>query len=137
MITKKFEEVILNSVLRGDTSGLPENYYLGLCSNQLVSRDMTMAQINEISGDGYSRLACPRTAIGWNEVEEQTDCLSSRSQQVTFSPTGNWTVFNRMFLCDGASGSDCNLLAISTPLPTEVSLTSEQTYPVAFEFYLK
>lgn len=137
MITKKFEEVILNSVLRGDTSGLPENYYLGLCSNQQVSRDMTMAQINEISGAGYSRLACPRTAIGWNEVEEQTDCLSSRSQQVTFSPTGDWTVFNRMFLCDGASGSECNLLAISTPLPTEVSLTAEQTYPVAFEFYLK
>ena len=137
MITKTFEEILLNSAFRGDDSGLPETYYLGLCSNLNVSREMTMAQINEISGDGYQRLAAPKTAIGWNEVEEQSDCLSIRSQQVTFNPTGNWTAFNRMFLCDAASGSECNLLAVSTPLPNEVSLEADQTYPVAFEFYLK
>lgn len=137
MITKEFEEVILNAVLRGDTSGLPENYYLGLCSNREVSREMTLSDITEVSGDGYGRLAAPRTAIGWLDVEEQTDCLSIRSQQVTFYPTGDWTPFSRMFLTDASSGTEGKLLAVSSPLPTEVSLTAEQTYPVAFELYLK
>lgn len=136
MITKTFEDILLENAFRG-SDNLPDTYYLGLCSNLTVSRDMTMDQINEISGSGYARLAAPRTAVGWNETEEQGDCLAIRSQQVTFTPTGNWTAFNRMFLCDAASGSECNLLAVSTPLPTEVSLEDDQTYPVAFEFYLK
>lgn len=137
MITRTFEEIVLNSVLRGDVSKLPDNYYLGLCNNHEVTRDMTLADISEVVGEGYGRLACPRTAIGWQAVAEETDCLSIRSQQVTFYPQGTWTPFQRMFLCDVSSGSDGHLLAVSSPLPLEVELTAEQTYPVAFELYLK
>ena len=137
MITKEFESAILNSVLRGDSSGLPETYYLGLCSDREITRETTLADLHEVVGDGYARLAAPRTAIGWLEPEEQTDCLSVRSQQVTFYPTGDWTPFSRMFLTDASSGNEGKLLAISSPLPTEVELTADQTYPVAFELYLK
>lgn len=137
MITQAFEEILLNSALRGDVSKLPDTYYLGLCANHEVDRTMTLADISEVVGDGYTRLACPRTAIGWQPVKEETDCLSIRSQQVTFYPTGTWTPFARMFLCDVSSGTEGTLLAVSSPLPLDVELTAEQTYPVAFELYLK
>lgn len=137
MITKDFEELILNNVLRG-TEDLPASLFVGLCYNADLFRDMTMSDIIEVSGDGYTRLELPRTATGWLETEEQTDCLSIRSQQVIFSPTGEWTPFTRMFLCTASTGTeDVKLLAVSSPLALPVTLTSGQTYPCAFELYLK
>lgn len=137
MITKKFEELILTSVLRGDTSVLPENFYLGLCNARSVDREMTMEDVGEISGSGYTRLEVPRTATGWLEPQPQTDCLSIRTRQSTFTPTGTWTPFIRMFLCTAASGTDCDLLAVSSPLPLESTLTDGQSYTTAFELFLK
>lgn len=136
MITSEFEADLLENAFRGNST-LPANYYLGLCNNSNIDRGMTLADINEVVGDGYSRIACSRSAAGWGEPIAQADCLAIRSQQVNFTSTGQWTSFNRAFLCDVSEGTSGKLLAVSTPLPTEVSLASGTTYPVAFEFYLK
>lgn len=137
MITSEFERILLNNAFRGDSSELPATYYVGLCNNNLVTRDMTMSDIIEVVGDGYERKALPASVTSWGEPQPQSDCTSIRSEQVSYSAASDWTSFNRMFLCDASSGTDCKLLAISTPLANEVSLTTGINYPAAFEFYLK
>lgn len=136
MITSKFESDLLEAAFRGNTT-LPANYYLGLCNNSDVDRSMTLDDIVEVVGNGYARIDCPRSASGWGEPIAQADCYAIRSKQVNFVATGNWTAFNRAFLCDVSSGTKGKLIAVSTPLPAEVALIKGTTYPVAFEFYLK
>lgn len=137
MITSKFDEILLDNAFRGNNSEMPKTYYVGLCYNNAVDREMAMEDIREVVGDGYERKPLTATSADWQVVQQQADCASIRSEQVNFSAAGNWTSFNRMFLCDAASGTDCNLLAVSTPLATEVGLSQGGVYPTAFEFYLK
>lgn len=136
MITKVFETAILDYVFHNDSSAIGE-MFIGLCNNQSVSREMTLADIQEVQGDGYSRIEIPRTSLGWLSVLDQADCQSIRTSEQVFIPAGDWTPFTRMFLCDVASGTDGKLLAITTPQPSEVLLTSGISYPVSFELYLK
>lgn len=136
MITKDFETAILNYVFRGESDSVGQ-FFVGLCNNQTASRDMTLADLAEVQGDGYARIEVPRTSVGWLEVLDQSDCQSIRTSEVIFTPSGQWSPFTRMFLCDCASGTEGKLLAISTPQPSEVTLNSGSSYPVSFELYLK
>lgn len=136
MITKEFERLILNSVLKNDQSELSE-YYIGLCNNVDVTRETTLADLTEVTGDGYSRIKVERAASDWLANTEQPDCLSVRSAEKVFTANGDWTQFNRLFLTTVASGTTGSLLAITTPLPVPVVLSATNKYPVAFELFLK
>lgn len=136
MITKEFEKIILDSVLKNDQSGVSE-FYIGLCNNESVSRETTMAEIAEITGNGYARIKINRDSSGWQSFVEQPDCLSARSVEQVFNPTGDWTPFSRVFLTTVASGTSGKLLAVTTALASPVVLTNGNKYPVAFELFLK
>lgn len=137
MITKDFEKIILESVLRNDQADLSSGYYVGLCSNETVSRETTLADLVEVTGDGYARQALLRNGSDWNEVAEQPDCLSIRSKEVSFKASGKWSPFTRLFLCTGESGTSGKLLAITTPLAKPVELESGNVFPAAIDLFLK
>lgn len=136
MISRAFENVILSSVLGGNKDNIPSNYYVGLCNNIDINRDMTLADLSETTGTGYAR----QSISGWQEPKDQPDCQSIRSNEVIFKSTGetdDWSGFSRMFLTDSESGTTGKLLAISTAMPNDVSLKAGASYPAVFELYLK
>lgn len=137
MITKDFEKIILESVLRNDQADLGGGFFVGLCSNETVSRETTLADLVEVTGDGYSRQALQRNGTDWNESAEQPDCLSLRSKEVSFSASGKWSPFTRLFLCTSASGTSGKLLAITTPLAKAVELDDGNVFPAAIDLFLK
>lgn len=135
MITKDFEEIALSALFRNDDSQLT-TFFIGLCSNTTADRNMTLADIVETTGPGYARIEVGRNATKWQEPQTQPDCMSISTTEQNFSASGTWTPFRRMFLATSSDNSG-KLLAMSTPLPVEVTLNNGDTYPAAMEVYLK
>lgn len=137
MITSELEKSVLADLFNG-ASNIPATLYIGLCNNEQVSRDMTLADLSEVTGTGYARIALARGTVDWQTPVAQSDSYSLTTAIKTFEASGSdWTEFNRMFLTDAASGTSGKLLAISTALPTPVTLTSGKSFPTAFKLFLQ
>lgn len=133
MITNKFAEKILNAVFKADDVSLG-TYYLGLCNDPVVSRDMELSDVHEITGAGYERIAITRDASGWVAQSIQPNVLKLASKTVIFSATAEWTPFNRLFIASTPNNTG-DVLAFSAAT-SPVTLTSGQTYPCTFDFYI-
>lgn len=144
MITKRFENIILDQMFRGVNWSV-DKLYLGLCNNHEVWREMEQSSIVEVTGKGYARIEVPRDAVNWDKVKDGVDCQLVRSAVKEFVPKEveegsgktDWTPFVRMFISTGSQPNTGELLAVSTALPLETKLTTTEEYPVSFEFYLK
>ena len=137
MITKEFEKSILGDIFQG-TSLVPSTLYIGLCSNETIYQDMPLSEIVEVTGTGYSRQALLRGNADWSNPSEQSDSYSIESAIKTFTASGSdWTPFSRMFLTDAASGTTGSLFAVSTALPSPVTLADGTSFPTTFKLFLK
>lgn len=131
-ITKAFETAILNQYFRN--TGTPTFYLgLGICSN--YSRESTMEDIVEVTGSGYSRVQIVRDSAEWGEPQSEPQCMRITSAVKTFSASGDWTEYDRIFIADAASGG--NLLSMSDKFDVPVSLSNGDTQSYSYSLYFK
>lgn len=99
------ENNILNAYLKG-TNRPGDSWYLGLYTNSTaLAENATLASINELSGNGYSRQLV-------QDSEWTVSGSEATGAQKTFTASGgNWTNIYGWFLTNVASGTSGILIA--------------------------
>ena len=118
---------------------VPTKFYLGLGNNGgtpgIPAENATLADITEVSGDGYARQEITRDTNGWPSLTKDTDGdWYVTSKQVAFVNTGteNWSAADYLFITDAASGTDGKLL-ICIALSSSRVLTPSDELDVKIE----
>lgn len=131
-ITKQMEEQILR---RFFLSTGTSTFYLGLCKCDDFSRNSTISDITEVVGEGYQRIQITADSVGWGEPTEEPNCLKIMSAIKSFSATGTWTPYNRIFIADALSGG--NLLTMSEKMANEMTLAAGNSQAYTYSFYFR
>lgn len=134
------EETYLKMLCQDDQTRVAGggNFYVGVCSDLLVTNATVLADLTEPTTGGYSRQPVARSAVGWPSIVATADGYKANTATVTFSATGADydQAFARFFLATTADNTG-QLLAISGALPSAVTLLNGETYPVSYALYLR
>lgn len=67
----------------------PANFYLGLCEDASVNEDAALADLTELSGNGYARQVIPGGSVtGWTSSITGTNDWKVTSTTETFTASG-------------------------------------------------
>lgn len=135
--TKVYEEELLKLIYQGDTTAFASGFYLGLCNSDGVTNETTLADLTEVTGSGYARVQLNRNSTDWGDPAEGSNSYHTESKQITFTATGDWTAFNRAFICNAASGTSGKLFIISGALTTTKTLSTGESFSLTFTNYLR
>lgn len=143
MLTYEGEQALMQILFQGDDTIVPlstGNFYIGAC-NQIPNKSDTLSSITSepSSAGGYARIAVPRTTIGWPTPSSWTVSGESRilSAVETWTATGaDFSAgFDRLFLCNVASGTSGILFGYSGQYSSLISLLTGQSQDLQFSFY--
>jgi hypothetical protein len=137
-IVKDGATLMLRSLFRGEAT-MPAAFYLGLTSASYTFDDATLADmaVLEPAGNGYARQLLTRNTTDWT-VQEVNGVLQAVSKIVAFTASANWDkVWDRMFLCDAASGTSGNVYSVSGPAPSPRTVLSGAGPSIRYEFWLR
>lgn len=91
--------------LFSEEQAVPDNLYMGMCTDLSLTKADTLASISEVAGPGYGRVAIPTTVAGWVSAVYNTDDRKMTSATGTFNATGDWTVGRCWFIATTIDGS--------------------------------
>jgi hypothetical protein len=112
---QELQKLIIQVVFQGDLSGLPATFYFGLGTGALPLKDETLADITEVFGPGYSRLALQRNLIDFPSLLLSNDNFKVTSATRRFAALGGaWTAADYAFLTDVSFGTSGRLFAAAT-----------------------
>ena len=140
MLTFEGEETLLRMIFQGDNLTVPpgSNFFLGACK-QLPQKVDTLLSINTepSAAGGYARIPLNRAILDFptiGQTDGETRILSSVK---TFSAVGGdfSLPFNRLFICNVASGTAGILIGYSGSYSSDITLLNGQTQDIQFEFY--
>jgi hypothetical protein len=103
------ENKLIDTILRGQASGIPASWYVGL---DTVACDETGSG-TEVSGGSYARVAVTSNLTNWAGTQSAGSTVASSgtsgttSNNVTITspaPTANWGVVNSVRIWDAESG---------------------------------
>jgi len=129
-------QFILDAAIR-QTQSVPAAYYLGWCTESALDENAGLADLTELSGSGYARVAIASDATDWTSAAHSTNGRKVTSKVCTFTAAGgNWSAAGRWFLATTADNS--GKLIASGPLASGagVTLLDTQSYDVAVEIRL-
>ena len=119
---------------------VPENFYVGLCTETSLAENATLASLTELTDTDYARYALPSSTSGWTSAGTGTNDRKVTSAGIAFSVITSgvtWTKANMWFLA--TTIDDTGKLLASGPLnsgsgwtltePQSLTLNIEITYP--------
>jgi len=113
------EKAIVDTFFRGNDSQYfsSSNFYIGLY-NGTISEDTTLATIpNEPSGNGYSRLACERSSVGFPLLEQHEGDWRVVSKELSLTASGgNIGPFNGTFIATSEDNTGSLIGAVAMPI---------------------
>lgn len=129
-------QFILDVAIR-QTQSVPAAYYLGWCEESDLDDNAGLADLTELSGPGYARVAINSNGTDWTSAAYSTTGRKVTSKACVFTAAGgNWSAAGRWFLATTAD--DSGQLIASGPLAggAGVTLLDTQHYDVAVELRL-
>lgn len=129
-------QFILDTSIR-QTQSVPAAYYLGWCTEATLDENASLADLTELAGNGYARVAINSDAVDWTSAAYSTNGRKVTSKVCTFTAAGGaWSTAYRWFLATTADMT--GKLIASRPLntPTGVTLANGQNYDVTPEIRL-
>lgn len=129
-------QFILDVAIR-QTQSVPASYYLGWCAESDLDDNASLADLTELSGNGYARVAIASNGTDWTSAAHSTNGRKVTSKVCTFTAAGgDWSAAGRWFLATTAD--DSGQLIASGPLASGsgVTLLTGQSYDVAIELRL-
>lgn len=115
---------------------VPANYYIGLATDASLAETATLADLTEVSGTGYARIAVASDDTDFTVADAGTNDKKATTKAVQFTGgAGGWTGAQTVFLCDVASGTAGKLIA-SEQLSTTRTLSESDTLDVAMAVQL-
>lgn len=136
-IVKSGALLFLQSLFQSQ-SVLPSSLYLGLC-NSTYTYATTLADVTatEPTTGGYARIAVARNVDNWT-LSAMEYAYMIESKQVTFTATADWDkTWTQAFICDAASGSTGNLIAISKILANPVQVEAGTPPSISWRHYIR
>lgn len=116
-------------VMFGGLQSIPENFYLGWCTNTALAENASLGAQTELSGNGYARVAIASDTSDWTAAAVSTDAYKVTSKVCTFTASGGaWSSAKTWFVA--TSSDDTGQLIASGPINggTGVALTDGQSY---------
>lgn len=129
-------QFILDVAIR-QTQSVPASYYLGWCAESDLDDNASLADLTELSGNGYGRVAIASNGTDWTSAAHSANGRKVTSKACTFTAAGgDWSAAGRWFLA--SSVDDSGQLIASGPLASGagVTLLDGQKYDVAIELRL-
>lgn len=131
-MTDKCENMILDTLFRGQVLPLGTKLYVGLLTSQ--SNEITTGI--EVSGGGYARVEIPRDLLSWagtqgagtTTASAGSSGITSNNVNITFpTPTADWGIVTAVGIYDTASGG---LQLVYAPLATPKTVNAQDSAPV-------
>lgn len=139
-LTETGASFFLRDIFRDETTLIATSLYIGLTNAPYTFDNCTLAAMaaGEPVGNDYARQLVHRNTSDWT-VQEVNGVVQALSKELTFSCTGapwsvNWT---RAFLCDAASGTSGNVLAVSGPAPSPIQTLVGAGPNIQYQYYLR
>jgi len=112
----------------------PANYYIGWCeqAESEIPANASLADLTELSGNGYARQAVPANATGMVSAAGGTNGRTLTTQEVTFTASGGpWNLAKTKFLA--TSADDSGRLIATEPINagSGIALGDGENYDVA------
>lgn len=140
MLTIEGKQTFGKMVAQGDAAVIAPgaNFYIGACK-QIPGLSDTLANITTEPTfvNGYSRVALPRSVAGFPTVDMINGAVRLLSMALSFSAVGgNFDkVFDRLFICDAASGYVGTLIGYSGAYSSDILVADGTTFDFKFELY--
>ena len=81
-------EYILETAF-SESQSVPANFYIGLCEDASVAEDAALADLTELSGNNYARVAVPSGShVGFTSESVGTNDRKVTTVTVTFTASG-------------------------------------------------
>ena len=117
-----------------EEQSVPENFYIGLATDESLAEDATLVDITEVSGTDYARIAVASNSTDMTSAAAGTNDRKVTTKSVVFTAGGTWTGAKTVFLATSSDGA--GKLIASAPLSTERILNSGSTLTVAMSITL-
>jgi len=96
---------------------VPDNFYVGLCTDSTIAENAALASLTELTDTDYARDTIPSTAVGWVSAGTGTNDRKVTSSSVEFAVVTSgvtWTTAESWFLA--TTSDDSGKLLASGPL---------------------
>lgn len=131
MIHTEGLQFILDVAIR-EAQTAPAAYYLAWCTETALDQNASLADLTELTGNGYARVAINSDGTDWTSASAGSTARKVTSKACTFTAAGgNWSAAGSWFLATTAD--DSGKLVASGPLNSGVGVTllDTQKYDVA------
>ena len=106
---------------------IPGDFYIGLCSDITIDKTDQLADLTEVSGSGYGRIALSSITV----TLRGTDDRKATGDEVTFNATGDWTVaYNWFMVTPGVASGTWVLVCWDTLEYAPILLTNGESASV-------
>jgi len=104
-----------------EAQSVPANFYVGLCTDASVAEDAVLADLAELSGNGYSRQTVASDGTDFTEAATGTNDRKVTTKTVTFTASGGaWSGAVHTFM--GTTSDDSGKLILVAALSTTRTL---------------
>ena len=94
-----------------EAQAVPVNFYIGLATDASLAENAALADLTELSGNGYARQAVPSSAVGFVSAGTGTNDRQVTTAAVMFTASGgNWATAYTAFLTTVVSGTAGKLI---------------------------
>lgn len=115
----EFSKMVVQAIFQGNLAVLPANLYIGLAHGALPGKSGTLADVLELTGNGYARKLLTRNTTDWPTLTSSAGDWKIASKLHEFDAIGDYDFpADYAFICDVAAGTVGRLfLSISVPEP--------------------
>lgn len=140
MLTTTGKQIFGKMVAQGDNSIIAPagNFYIGACKQIPDVGDVLTTITTEPNFvNGYARVPISRDATGFPTVDTVNGAVRILSKALAFSAVGADfdKVFDRLFICDVATGFVGNLIGYSGAYSADILVQDGTTFDFKFELY--
>lgn len=105
----------------------PGDFYIGLCTDITIDKSDQLADLTEVSGSGYARIALSSITVALRG----TDDRKATGNEVTFNATGDWTVaYNWFMITPGVASGTWVLVCWDSLTNAPILLTNGESVSV-------
>lgn len=118
-----------------EEQAVPANFYVGLCTDASVAEDASLADLTELSGNGYSRQTVASDNTDFTSAAAGTNDRKVTTKTVTFTASGGaWSGAVHAFI--GTTTDDSGKLVAVAALSTTRTLQDGDSLQVSMVIQL-
>jgi hypothetical protein len=124
----------LLEVAFSEEQSVPDNFYIGLCTDASLAEDASLGDQTEVTGTGYERQAVASDDTDITSATTGTADWKITTAEVTFTAGGTWDGAKTVFLA--TTDDDSGKLIASEQLSATRTLVDGDTLIIAIEIDL-